>query len=106
MLRELAEAVEVLTVACPLILVLDDVHWSDTATLDWLRYVARRWEPARLLIVGTYRPIDTLARGHPLRSLVPELRLHRQCQELPLDVWSAAGVGADVEQRLCRPDRS
>jgi len=31
MLRELAEAVEVLTTACPLILVLDDVHWSDTA---------------------------------------------------------------------------
>jgi DNA-binding winged helix-turn-helix (wHTH) protein len=33
MLRELAEAVEVLTTECPLILVLEDVHWSDTATL-------------------------------------------------------------------------
>jgi predicted ATPase len=47
MLRELAEAVDILTAAWPLILVLEDVHWSDTATLDWLSYVARRWEPAR-----------------------------------------------------------
>lgn len=94
MLRELAEAVEVLTAACPLILVLDDVHWSDTATLNWLSYVARRWEPARLLILGTYRPLDALAHGHPLRPLVSELRLHRQCQELLLDVWSPAGVAA------------
>src|SRR5919109_1889978 len=108
MLRELAEAVDVLTAACPLILVLEDVHWSDTATLDWLSYVARRWEPARLLIVGTYRPIDVLARGHPLRSLVSELRLHRQCQELLLDVWSPAGVVAYLHQRFagkpCPPE--
>ena len=103
MLRELAEAVEVLTAAYPLLLVLDDMHWSDTATLDWLSYMARRWEPARLLILGTYRPLDTLARGHPLRSLVVELRLHRQCQELPLDVWSPAGVGAYLHQRFAGP---
>jgi len=56
MLRELTEAVDVLTAVSPLILVLEDMHWSDTATLDWLSYVARRWEPARLLILGTYPP--------------------------------------------------
>jgi hypothetical protein len=50
MLRELAEAMEVLTTECPLILALEDMHWSDTATLDWLSYVARRWEPAGLLM--------------------------------------------------------
>jgi DNA-binding winged helix-turn-helix (wHTH) protein len=48
MLRELAEAVEVLSIERPLLLVLEDLHWSDTATLEWLGYVARRscwwWE--------------------------------------------------------------
>jgi DNA-binding winged helix-turn-helix (wHTH) protein/predicted ATPase len=100
MLRELAEAVEVLTAACPLILILEDLHWSDTATLDWLSYVARRWEPARLLILGTYRPLDALDRGHPLRPMVSELRRHPQCQELRLDFWSPAGVAAYLNQRF------
>ena len=46
MLRELAEAVEALTTTRPLVLVLEDLHWSDDATLDWLVYMARRREPA------------------------------------------------------------
>src|SRR5262249_21367942 len=57
MLRELAEAVEVLTVTRPCVLVLEDLHWSDTATIEWLAYVARRRGPARLLVLGTYRPV-------------------------------------------------
>src|SRR4029453_2957615 len=56
MLRELAEAVEALTTTRPLVLVLEDLHWSDGATLDWLAYVARRREAARLLVLGAYRP--------------------------------------------------
>jgi predicted ATPase/DNA-binding winged helix-turn-helix (wHTH) protein len=100
MLRELAEALDILTAERPLILILEDLHWSDTATLDWLSYVARRWEPARLLIVGTYRPPDARARGHPLRATMSELRLHRQCQELGLDYWSPAGVAEYLSQRF------
>ena len=45
MLRELAEALEVLTAEQPLLLVLEDLHWSDAATLEWLAYVARRCDP-------------------------------------------------------------
>ena len=40
MLRELAEAVESLAQECPLVLVLEDLRWSDMSTLDWLAYVA------------------------------------------------------------------
>jgi len=42
MLRELAGAVESLTAERALVLVLEDLHWSDVSTLDWLMYVARR----------------------------------------------------------------
>src|SRR5262245_36422257 len=45
MLRELAEALEVLTAERPLVLVFEDLHWSDRATLEWLAYVARRRDP-------------------------------------------------------------
>jgi hypothetical protein len=51
MLRELTEALDRLTVERPLVLVLEDLQWSDGATLEWLIYVARRRDPARLLLL-------------------------------------------------------
>ena len=53
MLREMAEAAELFTTTRALVLVLEDLHWSDVSTLDWLSYMARRREPAKLLILGT-----------------------------------------------------
>ena len=66
MLRELAEAIDLLTVQQPLVLVLEDLHWSDPSTLDLLAVLARRREPARLLLLGTYRPPEVRRRAHPL----------------------------------------
>src|SRR5439155_14250614 len=84
MLREMAEAVEALTAERPLVLWLEDLHWSDYSTLDWLSYLARRREPARLLVIGTYRPVEAIVREHPLRAIKQELQVHGHCQELPL----------------------
>ena len=47
--------------------------------------IARRTEPARLLILGTYRPVDVIVREHPLQTIKPELQLHGLCQELALE---------------------
>ena len=57
-----------------LVLWLEDLQWSDAATLDLLAALARRREPARLLIIGTYRPVDVIVRGHSLREIRQELR--------------------------------
>ena len=76
-LRELAEAMEALTEIWPCVLVLEDLHWSDTATIEWLAYMARRRRPARLLVLGTYRPVETIARAHPVRAMVQELIVHQ-----------------------------
>jgi DNA-binding winged helix-turn-helix (wHTH) protein/predicted ATPase len=92
MLRELAEALEALTAKQPLVLVLEDLHWSDTATLDLVGYLARRRVPARLLVLGTYRPVEVIVREHPLHALRLDLTLHRQCTELPLQLLTAADV--------------
>ena len=67
MLRELVEALEALTRDAPLVLLLEDLHWSDSATIDLLGMLARRREPARLLVLGTYRPADVAGAAHPLR---------------------------------------
>ena len=84
MLRELAEAVEALTAEQPLVLWLEDLHWSDYATLDWLAFVARWREAARFLVIGAYRPVDVIVREHPLKAVKQELQLHGNCEELPL----------------------
>ena len=100
MLRELAEAVEVLTAEQPLVLVLEDLQWSDGATLEWLAYVARRRAAARLLVLGTSRPVAALRRAHPGRTVLRELQLHGHCVELAVASLSAADVTAYLAQRF------
>jgi predicted ATPase/DNA-binding winged helix-turn-helix (wHTH) protein len=92
MLRELTEALDTLTTERTLVLVLEDLHWSDAATLDLVGALARRRTPARLLLLATYRPVDVIVRAHPLHTLKLDLTLHRQCVELPLQLLSAADV--------------
>jgi DNA-binding winged helix-turn-helix (wHTH) protein len=100
MLRELAEALELLTSRQPLLLVLEDLHWSDYSTLDVLAMLARRQEPARLLLLGTYRLPDALQRGHPLHTVHHELQRHGQCTELPLPLLPEAAVAAYLATRF------
>src|SRR5215510_6500363 len=100
MLRELAEALEVVTAAQPLVLVLEDLQWSDHATLDLLAWLARRREPARLLLVGTYRPVEVIVRAHPLQAVHQDLRLHGQCADLPLEGLAETAVAAYLAARF------
>ena len=100
MLRELTEALEVLTTARTLVFVLEDLHWSDAATLDLVGALARRRTPARLLLLGTYRPVEVIVRAHPLRALTLDLTLHRQCTELPLQLLSPADVAHYLGRRF------
>ncbi|HEY5868140.1 MAG TPA: AAA family ATPase, partial [Candidatus Tectomicrobia bacterium] len=67
MLRELVDALEVLSVQQLLVLVLEDLHWSDPSTVEFLAYLLRRQGRARLFLIGTYRPTEILAADHPLK---------------------------------------
>ena len=58
MLREAVEALDALTAEQPLLLVLEDLHWSDPSTVDLLAAVARRDDAARLMVVATLRTSD------------------------------------------------
>jgi DNA-binding winged helix-turn-helix (wHTH) protein/predicted ATPase len=106
MLREMATALEVLTADnlrrnLPLlVLVLEDLHWSDYSTLDLLSAIAQRRGTAKLLLIGTYRPVDVLATAHPLRTVAQELRRHYRCHELPLAGLDESAVAAYLTARF------
>lgn len=100
MLREIVQAFEALSQERTLILWLEDLHWSDYSTLDLMSALARRTEPARLLMIGTYRPVDVLLRKHPLLDIKAELALHGNCHELALQPLSEAAVQDYLEARL------
>ena len=92
MLREMAETLEAFAAEQPLVLVLEDLHWSDASTLELLSVVARRSESARLLVIGTYRPVDVRVSEHPMRSVQQELQLHDLCEELALNSLSQTAI--------------
>jgi predicted ATPase len=98
--RELVDALEALGAIRPVVLVLEDLHWSDGATVEALAVLARRPESARLLVICTNRPLELAAPRHPLRSLKHELFRHRHCVELALDELGQAAVHAYLAMRV------
>ncbi|MCE7984358.1 MAG: hypothetical protein DYG89_24555 [Caldilinea sp. CFX5] len=100
MLREMVEMLEILTTHHPLILVLEDLHWSDYSTLDLLGYLARRQEPARLMVIGTYRAVDAQLRDHSLHTMMQELRVRGHCVELALPYLTAAMAQEYIDARF------
>jgi predicted ATPase len=84
MAREMAAALEALSLEAPLVLVLEDLHWSDPATINLLSAIGVRSCAARLMILATYRPAESGAPGSLLRVARNEMELHKQCQVVAL----------------------
>ncbi len=100
MLREMSQAISAMTVDRTLILVLEDLHWSDHSTLDLLVSLARRPEPARLLVICTWRPAEVSQPEHALHNLHRELAVRTTCSELPLGFLTEAEVAAYLAARF------
>lgn len=100
MLREFAALIEALTADLTLVLVLEDLHWSDPATVDLLTLLAERPEPARLLVIATYRPADVAVHEHALGGAVRTMQTRNQCSEMPLHEFSPDGVRAYLQARF------
>jgi DNA-binding CsgD family transcriptional regulator/tetratricopeptide (TPR) repeat protein len=87
----LAALAREVTVRTPTVLVIEDLHWADEATLDVLRLLGRRFAGIRALVLATYRD-DELDRGHPLRVVLGELATGRGIERLDLAPLSLAAV--------------
>jgi DNA-binding CsgD family transcriptional regulator/tetratricopeptide (TPR) repeat protein len=73
------------------VVVVEDVHWADEATVDLLRFLGRRLRDAPVLLVATYRDED-LAAGDPLRIALGDLATQRTTRRVWLTPLSAAAV--------------
>ena len=93
MLREISEALETITSNEPLLLVLEDLQWADASTVDFISVLARRRTPARLMVIGTYRPVDLILCEHPLRVLQQDLLVHHLSRKIALESFREADVG-------------
>ena len=75
----------------PSIVVLEDLHWADDATLDVVKLLGRRVESIPALFVATYRD-DELDRAHPLRLVLGELAISRGLVRLKVEPLSREAV--------------
>ena len=80
----------------PTILVVEDIHWADEATLDVLRLLGRRIDQVPVLVLVTYRD-DELTRGHPLRMVLGDLQASEGITRLKLSPLSATAVAQLAE---------
>ena len=76
--------------ARPRVLVVEDLHWADEATLDLVRFLARRIATLPLLLVLSYR--DTVDAGHPLGAVLGDLVAAPDARRLQLAPLSRAAV--------------
>lgn len=100
MLREFGALLDLRTPQRPLVLVVEDLHWSDHATVQLLGYLARRRGPARWLLLASYRPTDAALADHPLMALRLELRAQRLAAEIALDAFTEREVDGYLERRF------
>jgi DNA-binding CsgD family transcriptional regulator len=89
-----AAVMDELTTSCagPTIVIFEDLHWADEATLDVVKYLARRIHHTTALLILTYRD-DELSRDHPLRYVLGDLPAHAVTR-LRLFPLSEAAVAA------------
>jgi DNA-binding CsgD family transcriptional regulator/tetratricopeptide (TPR) repeat protein len=74
------------------LLVLEDLHWADEATLDLLRYLARRLAGQPIMIIATYRD-DEVTGSHPLATVLGDLAAAPGVTRLTLPALSPEAVG-------------
>ena len=77
----------------PALVVFEDVHWADEATLDVVRLLIRKADGVPALVVVTFRD-DELERTHPLRRVFGELATNRSVTRLTLAPLSPDAVAA------------
>ena len=99
LLWELAQALDALSAQETVVVVFEDLHWTDPSTAEFLAFMGSRREPARILIVGTYRPAE-VPRGHPVTKVAAQLVTHKQASTIALDGLVIESVDAYLAKRF------
>src|SRR5678816_568372 len=73
---------------------------SDYSTLDLISYLANQRQAARLMLIGTYRTVDVIVSGHPLKAVKRELLAKQQCEELPIEYLTKEAIARYLAVRF------
>lgn len=82
---ELATFLQELSLLQPVVMFLEDIHWSDSAIVDLLNFLASRFSTTRILILVTYRLAEMTLNKHRFLSVKLELQRHSLCREIALE---------------------
>jgi DNA-binding winged helix-turn-helix (wHTH) protein len=100
MLREFAGLLEAISIQHPLVLVLEDLQWSDQGTSELVSVLAQRPECARLMLVATYRSAHATALDLPIHTVLTTLRARRRCVEIALEYLTRGDVATYLASRF------
>ena len=100
LLREYVGALKRVTEQQPVLIFVDDLHWSDAMSIRLLSHLSRSVRSLRCLIVGAYRPSDIAVEGHPLHALINEILRYDSDAQLHLQPLTQKGVKALLDQRF------
>jgi DNA-binding CsgD family transcriptional regulator/tetratricopeptide (TPR) repeat protein len=84
------------------VMVVEDAHWADGATLDALRFVGRRVESTKGLLLVTYRD-DEIEADHPFRTILGDLATATGCERLQVPPLTEGGVARLLGQKALEP---
>jgi DNA-binding CsgD family transcriptional regulator/tetratricopeptide (TPR) repeat protein len=85
------------------VVILEDLHWADEASIDLVRFLGRRLHNARLLLIGTFRD-EGVGKKDPLRTALGELATQSSTRRIALAPLSAAAVKSLAAGSLLSPD--
>lgn len=94
-----AVVLETVSQRAPVVVVIEDLHWADDATLNLLRFLLRALNRGRILVVLSFRSED-VPRGHPLRSLISELERSRSVSRIDIQRLGRDDVRRQVHEIL------
>jgi tetratricopeptide (TPR) repeat protein len=96
MKRELVTFFDELARARPLVLVVDDLHWADASTIEFIDYLSRKLEPIRAVVIAAYREDEIARPHHPFVTVRQALQRRNRFREISLEQWSRD----DIEQYI------
>lgn len=85
LIREITDALEAVSHIKPLVLYLEDLHWCDPSTTEFLSFFAMRQSMANIIILATFRPAEAFVENTALRDLKQNLLVRDLCVQIPLD---------------------
>lgn len=99
-LRELSDALDSLCAQTPMVLVLEDLQWSDVATIDLLSLLGQRQNRAKMLVIGTSRHAEIQRSEHPLNPVMRSLVARAGAQSMQIPKVSFAAVQSFIDRRF------